>query len=212
MREQYTITSIKVPYKVQFSYTDRMGDQKYYNKAGYVDPEDTSSYTFVENATNVEGVESHSVKVTLTDSFILSLAPYESNFTKNLTWDNPKDSKPFDSSVNSSIASAVVNSTQSDRTIHLNVFRDKNGVPTPRKILMAILNFSQKMIQLNYLTVQYSIQKMLTELISMISLLRKHIPIKMVKHFSLCIGQSTQIRDVRILLLKHTTVTELSAM
>jgi len=132
MREQYTITSIKVPYKVQFSYTDRMGDQKYYNKAGYVDPEDTSSYTFVENATNVEGVESHSVKVTLTDSFILSLAPYESNFTKNLTWDNPKDSKPFDSSVNSSIASAVVNSTQSDRTIHLNVFRDKNGVPTPR--------------------------------------------------------------------------------
>lgn len=100
MREQYTITSIKVPYKVQFSYTDRMGDQKYYNKAGYVDPEDTSSYTFVENATNVEGVESHSVKVTLTDSFILSLAPYESNFTKNLTWDNPKDSKPFDSSVN----------------------------------------------------------------------------------------------------------------
>lgn len=125
------ITSIKVPYKVQFSYTDRMGDQKYYNKAGYVDPEDTSSYTFVENATNVEGVESHSVKVTLTNSFILSLAPYESNFTKNLTWDNPTDSKPFDSSVTNSIASAVVNSTQSDRTIHLNVFRDKNGKPTP---------------------------------------------------------------------------------
>lgn len=125
------ITSIKVPYKVQFSYTDRMGDQKYYNKAGYVDPEDTSSYTFVENATNVEGVESHSVKVTLTDSFILSLAPYESNFTKNLTWDNPTDSKPFDSSVTNSIASAVVNSTQSDRTIHLNVFRDNNGKPTP---------------------------------------------------------------------------------
>lgn len=120
------ITSIKVPYKVQFSYTDRMGDQKYYNKAGYVDPEDTSSYTFVENATNVEGVESHSVKVTLTNSFILSLAPYESNFTKNLTWDNPTDSKPFDSSVTNSIASAVVNSTQSDRTIHLNVFRDKD--------------------------------------------------------------------------------------
>lgn len=120
------ITSIKVPYKVQFSYTDRMGNQKYYNKAGYVDPENTSSYTFVENATNVEGVESHSVKVTLTDSFILSLAPYESNFTKNLTWDNPTDSKPFDSSVTNSIASAVVNSTQSDRTIHLNVFRDKN--------------------------------------------------------------------------------------
>lgn len=125
------ITSIKVPYKVQFSYTDRMGDQKYYNKAGYVDPEDTSSYTFVENATNVEGVESHSVKVTLTNSFILSLAPYESNFTKNLTWDNPTDSKPFDSSVTNSIASAVVNSTQSDRTIHLNVFRDNNGKPTP---------------------------------------------------------------------------------
>lgn len=62
-----------------------MGAQKYYNKAGYVDPENTSSYTFVENATNVEGVESHSVKVTLTMSFILSLAPYESNFTKNLT-------------------------------------------------------------------------------------------------------------------------------
>lgn len=125
------ITSIKVPYKVQFSYTDRMGNQKYYNKAGYVDPEDTSSYTFVENATNVEGVESHSVKVTLTNSFILSLAPYESNFTKNLTWDNPTDSKPFDSSVSKSIASAVVNSTQSDKKIHLNVFRDKNGKPTP---------------------------------------------------------------------------------
>ena len=125
------ITSIKVPYKVQFSYTDRMGDQKYYNKAGYVDPENTSSYTFVENATNVEGVESHSVKVTLTNSFILSLAPYESNFTKNLTWNNPKDSKPFDSSDSKSIASAVVNSTQSDRTIHLNVFRDDKGAPTP---------------------------------------------------------------------------------
>lgn len=120
------ITSIKVPYKVQFSYTDRMGEQKYYNKAGYVDPENTSSYTFVENATNVEGVESHSVKVTLTDSFILSLAPYESNFTKNLTWDKPTDSMPFDSSVSKSIASAVVKSTQSDRTIHLNVFRDKD--------------------------------------------------------------------------------------
>lgn len=121
------ITSIKVPYKVQFSYTDRMGDQKYYNKAGYVDPENTSSYTFVENATNVEGVESHSVKVTLTNSFILTLAPYESNFTKNLTWNETPDSNTaFDSSVNSSIASAVVKSTQSDRTIHLNVFRDKN--------------------------------------------------------------------------------------
>lgn len=125
------ITSIKVPYKVQFSYKDRMGAQKYYNKAGYVDPENTSSYTFDENATNVEGVESHSVKVTLTNSFILSLAPYESNFTKNLTWNNPTNSKPFDSSVTNSIASAVVNSTQSDRTIHLNVFRDNNGKPTP---------------------------------------------------------------------------------
>lgn len=127
------ITSIKVPYKVQFSYKDRMGDQKYYNKAGYVDPEDTSSYTIVEDTTNGEGVESHPVKVTLTDSFILSLAPYESNFTKNLTWDNPTDSKPFDSSVSKSIASAVVKSTQSDRTIHLNVFRDKDTKkPTSR--------------------------------------------------------------------------------
>lgn len=127
------ITSIKVPYKVQFSYTDRMGEQKYYNKAGYVDPENTSSYTFVENATNVEGVESHSVKVTLTDSFILSLAPYESNFTKNLTWNEiPVSNTAFDSSDSKSIASAVVNSTQSDRTIHLNVFRDSNGDPTPR--------------------------------------------------------------------------------
>ena len=126
------ITSIKVPYKVQFSYTDRTGAQKYYNKAGYVDPENTSSYTFVEDTTNVEGVESHPVKVTLTNSFILSLAPYESNFTKNLTWDNPTDSKPFDSSVSKSIASAVVNSTQSDKKIHLNVFRDGKGAPTPR--------------------------------------------------------------------------------
>lgn len=121
------ITSIKVPYKVQFSYTDRMGNQKYYNKAGYVDPENTSSYTFDENATNVEGVELHSVKVTLTNSFILSLAPYESNFTKNLTWNETPDSNTaFDSSDSKSIASAVVNSTQSDRTIHLNVFRDKD--------------------------------------------------------------------------------------
>lgn len=117
------ITSIKVPYKVQFSYTDRMGNQKYYNKAGYVDPEDTSSYKIVENGNDV--------KVTLENSFILSLAPYESNFTKNLTWNNPTNSKPFDSSVTNSIASAVVNSTQSDRTIHLNVFRDNNGKPTP---------------------------------------------------------------------------------
>lgn len=121
------ITSIKVPYKVQFSYKDRMEKQKYYNRAGYVDPENTSSYTFVENATNVEGVESHSVKVTLTDSFILSLAPYESNFTKNLTWnETPVSNTAFDSSDSKSIASAVVNSTQSDRTIHLNVFRDKD--------------------------------------------------------------------------------------
>lgn len=117
------ITSIKVPYKVQFSYTDRMDKQKYYNKAGYVDPEDTSSYTIVENGNDV--------KVTLENSFIFSLAPYESNFTKNLTWNNPTNSKPFDSSVTNSIASAVVNSTQSDRTIHLNVFRDNNGKPTP---------------------------------------------------------------------------------
>lgn len=126
------ITSIKVPYKVQFSYTDRMGEQKYYNKAGYVDPEDTSSYTFVENATNVEGVESHSVKVTLTDSFILSLAPYESNFTKNLTWNEiPVSNTAFDSSVTDSIASAVVNSTQSDKKIHLNIYKDSEGNPTP---------------------------------------------------------------------------------
>lgn len=125
------ITSIKVPYKVQFSYTDRMGNQKYYNRACYVDPENTSSYTIDEATTNVEGVESHSVKVTLTNSFILSLAPYESNFTKNLTWDNPKDSKPFDSSVKSSIASAVVKSTQSDQKIHLNIYKDSEGNPTP---------------------------------------------------------------------------------
>lgn len=125
------ITSIKVPYKVQFSYKDRTDKQKYYNRAGYVDPENTSSYTFVEYATNAEGVESHPVKVTLTDSFILSLAPYESNFTKNLTWDNPTDSKPFDSSISKSIASAVVKSTQSPRTIHLNVYLDGNGDPTP---------------------------------------------------------------------------------
>lgn len=128
------ITSIKVPYKVQFSYTDRMGDQKYYNKAGYVDPENTTSYTIVEDTTNGVGVESRPVKVTLTDSFILSLAPYESNFTKNLTWDETPDSNTaFDSSNSKSIASAVVNSTQSGRTIHLNVFRDDNGIPTPRE-------------------------------------------------------------------------------
>lgn len=127
------ITSIKVPYKVQFSYKDRMEKQKYYNKAGYVDPENTSSYTIVEDATNVEGVESHSVKVTLTDSFILSLAPYESNFTKNLTWnETPVSNTAFDSSDSKSIASAVVNSTQSNRTIHLSVYRDGKGDPTPR--------------------------------------------------------------------------------
>lgn len=120
------ITSIKVPYKVQFSYKDRMEKQKYYNKAGYVDPENTSSYTFVEYGNDV--------KVTLTDSFILSLAPYESNFTKNLTWDKtPVSNTAFDSSNNKSIASAVVKSTQSDRTIHLGVFRDKTTKrPTSR--------------------------------------------------------------------------------
>lgn len=118
------ITSIKVPYKVQFSYKDRMGDQKYYNKAGYVDPENTSSYTIDEKGNDV--------KVTLTDRFILSLAPYESNFTKNLTWDQTPDSNTaFDSSVDKSIASAVVNSTQSNRTIHLSVYCDGNGDPTP---------------------------------------------------------------------------------
>lgn len=128
------ITSIKVPYKVQFSYTDRMGAQKYYNKAGYVDPENTSSYTLDENTnTSVEGVESHSVKVTLTDSFILTLAPYESNFAKDLTWNKTPDSNtPFDSSNSKSIASAVVKSTQSDKKIHLNVFCDGKGDPTPR--------------------------------------------------------------------------------
>lgn len=99
-----------------------MGNQKYYNRAGYVDPENTSSYTIDEATTNVEGVESHSVKVTLTNSFILSLAPYESNFTKNLTWkETPDSNTAFDSSVSKSIASAVVNSTQSGRTIYLNV-------------------------------------------------------------------------------------------
>ena len=127
------ITSIKVPYKVQFSYTDRMGEQKYYNRAGYVDPENTSSYTIDEDATNGVGVESRPVKVTLTDSFILTLAPYESNFAKNLTWDeNSISNTAFDSSKSKSIASAVVKSTQSPRTIHLNVYRDDKGVPTPR--------------------------------------------------------------------------------
>lgn len=127
------ITSIKVPYKVQFSYKDRMEKQKYYNRAGYVDPENTSSYTFVEKNTGTNGEGSNAVEVTLTDSFILSLAPYESNFTKNLTWDKtPVSNTAFDSSVTNSIASAVVNSDQSPRTIHLNVYRDDEGVPTPR--------------------------------------------------------------------------------
>lgn len=125
------ITSIKVPYKVQFSYKDRMDKQKYYNKAGYVDPENTSSYTFVEKNTGTNGEGSNAVVVTLTDRFILSLAPYESNFTKNLTWKNPTDSKPFDSSDTNSIASAVVNSDQSPRTIHLNIYKDSEGNPTP---------------------------------------------------------------------------------
>lgn len=118
------ITSIKVPYKVQFSYKDRMEKQKYYNKAGYVDPEKTSSYTIVEDGNDV--------KVTLTDSFILTLAPYESNFTKNLTWNKtPVSNTAFDSSVTNSIASAVVSSTQSPRTIHLNIYKDSEGKPTP---------------------------------------------------------------------------------
>lgn len=119
------ITSIKVPYKVQFSYKDRMEKQKYYNKAGYVDPENTSSYTFDE-------IDNDDVKVTLTESFILTLAPYESNFTKNLTWNKTPDSNTaFDSSDSKSIASAVVSSTQSDKKIYLNVYRDNNGKPTP---------------------------------------------------------------------------------
>lgn len=118
------ITSIKVPYKVQFSYKDRMEKQKYYNKAGYVDPENTSSYTIVEDGNDV--------KVTLTDRFILTLAPYESNFAKDLTWDeNSIRNTAFDSSLDSSIASAVVNSTQSDKKIYLNVYRDNKGKPTP---------------------------------------------------------------------------------
>lgn len=126
------ITSIKVPYKVQFSYTDRKGDQKYYNKAGYVDPENTSSYTIVEKNTETNGEGSKAVEVTLTDSFILTLAPYESNFTKNLIWNKtPVSNTAFDSSDSKSIASAVVNSTQSDRTIHLNIYKDSEGKPTP---------------------------------------------------------------------------------
>lgn len=209
------ITSIKVPYKVQFSYTDRMGNQKYYNRAGYVDPENTSSYTIDEATTNVEGVESHSVKVTLTNSFILSLAPYESNFTKNLTWkETPDSNTAFDSSVSKSIASAVVNSTQSGRTIYLNVFRDKDGRPTPLINKAGAFTPFEKggSIALPF-TVQCSMNKILTELIIMISLLRKHIKIKIVvKNFSLCIGQSTPIRTVKILLLMHTTVKEISAM
>lgn len=190
-----------------------MGDQKYYNKAGYVDPENTSSYTIVEDTTNVEGVKSHPVKVTLTDSFILSLAPYESNFTKNLTWDNPKDSKPFDSSVTNSIASAVVKSTQSDRTIHLNVFRDNDTKePTSRDNQNGAFVLYEKggSAELPYGSVFYT--KMMTELIHMISLLRKHMKIKVVMNSNLCIGKFTPIRIVRILLLKHTTVKDISAM
>ena len=119
------ITSIKVPYKVQFSYKDRMEKQKYYNRAGYVDPENTSSYTFDE-------IDNDDVKVTLTESFILTLAPYESNFTKNLTWNKTPDSNtPFDSSATNSIASAVVNSDQSPRTIYLKIYKDSEGNPTP---------------------------------------------------------------------------------
>lgn len=125
------ISYIKVPYKVQFSYTDREGKTKYYNKAGYVDPENTSSYTLVDKDSNANGVESHAVEVTLTNSFILSLAPYESNFTKNLTWnETPESNTAFDSSESKSVASAVVKSTQEDKTIHLNVFTNgKNPVP-----------------------------------------------------------------------------------
>lgn len=119
------ITSIKVPYKVQFSYKDRMEKQKYYNRAGYVDPENTSSYTIVEDGNDV--------KVTLTDRFILTLAPYESNFTKDLTWkETPDSNTAFDSSDSKSIASAVVSSTQSDKKIHLKIYKDSEGNPTPR--------------------------------------------------------------------------------
>lgn len=139
------ITSIKVPYKVQFSYEDREGNQKYYNKAGYVDPENTTSYTIDEDTTNVEGVESRPVKVTLTKSFILTLAPYESNFAKDLTWKNPTDSEPFDSSVTNSIASAVVNSEQSEKKIHLSVLRDKGThKPTSRDNLNGAFEFYEK--------------------------------------------------------------------
>lgn len=124
------ITSIKVPYKVQFSYEDREGNQKYYNRAGYVDPENSSTYTIDEDTTN--GVESRPVKVTLTKSFILTLAPYESNFAKDLTWDeNSISNTAFDSSKSKSIASAVVKSTQSDKKIHLNIYKDSEGNPTP---------------------------------------------------------------------------------
>lgn len=126
------ITSIKVPYKVQFSYKDRMGDPKYYNKAGYVDPENTSSYTIVEKNTETNGEGSKAVEVTLTNSFILSLAPYESNFAKDLTWNKTPDSNiAFDSSDSKSIASAVVNSDQSEKKIYLNIYKDSKGNPTP---------------------------------------------------------------------------------
>lgn len=132
------ITSIKVPYKVQFSYEDREGNQKYYNKAGYVDPENTSSYKIDETGNDV--------KVTLENSFILNLAPYESNFAKDLTWDeNSISNTAFDSSKSKSIASAVVNSTQSPRTIHLSVFCDKNThKPTSRDNKDGVFEFYEK--------------------------------------------------------------------
>lgn len=133
------ITSIKVPYKVQFSYKDRTDKQKYYNRAGYVDPDNTSSYTFDEKGND-------DVVVTLTESFILTLAPYESNFTKNLTWDRDNISTTdFDSSNReSSIASAVVKSIQSPRTIHLKIYKDSEGNPTPRTNTAGAFEFYEK--------------------------------------------------------------------
>ena len=66
-------------------------------------------------------------------------------FTKNLTWDQtPNSNTAFDSSVDKSIASAVVNSTQSNRTIHLSVYCDGNGDPTPLIIKLVILTFQKK--------------------------------------------------------------------
>lgn len=132
------ITSIKVPYKVQFSYKDRMDKQKYYNKAGYVDPENTSSY-------KIDEIGNDDVKVTLTESFILTLAPYESNFAKDLTWkDTPDSNTAFDSSKSKLIASAVVKSTQLDKKIYLGVFRDKDGRPTPRTNKAGAFKFFEK--------------------------------------------------------------------